>query len=322
MSVCWPYKVEGKKMKKIHWKKDRLKRLTHKLVLSYEKKKGINQIDGLNLPNSNDVIDIVQDFFKVIFPGFVGSDAITSTGVPYYIGNLLEGLFDKLFFQVHRALDYQCPRRNSRDCRQCDCEAAAYRITQEVLEEIPRIRELLKEDVAAAFDGDPAARSLDEVIVSYPYIKAIVAHRVAHLLYDRDVPLIPRIMSEWAHRETGIDIHPGARIGHAFFIDHGTGVVIGETTIIGNRVKLYQGVTLGALSFPKDERGRIIKGTKRHPTLEDDVTVYANATILGGDTVIGKGSVIGGNTWVTSSVGPGIAVTMGKPDLIIKKRKR
>ena len=303
-----------------NWKKEKLRHLTRKLVNSYEKKKGINQIDGLNLPNSDNIVDIIHDFFKIIFPGFVGAESITSTGVAYYVGNLLEGLFDKLFFQVNRALDYQCPMKSDKSCRACDCESMAYSITVKMLEEVPRIRELLKEDVKAAFEGDPAAKSYDEVIVSYPYIKAITVHRIAHILYLNNVPLIPRIMGEWAHKETGIDIHPGARIGHAFFIDHGTGVVIGETTDIGKNVKLYQGVTLGALSFPRDEKGNIIKGAKRHPTLEDDVTVYANATILGGDTVIGKGSVIGGNTWITASVKHGTAVTLAKPELVIRKK--
>jgi len=190
-----------------------------------------------------------------------------------------------------------------------------------LLEGLPAIRRLLKEDVRAAFEGDPAAKSFDEVIVSYPFIKAITVQRIAHLLYQQDVPLVPRIMCEWAHKETGIDIHPGARIGRGFFIDHGTGVVIGETTDIGDNVKLYQGVTLGALSFPRDEKGNIIKGAKRHPTLCDDVTVYANATILGGKTVIGKGAVIGGNSWITSSVRPGSVVTIAEPKLTIRVRK-
>ncbi|MFH0919002.1 MAG: serine O-acetyltransferase EpsC [Fibrobacterota bacterium] len=303
------------------WKQKKLKTLTRKLVRSYEKKQGINQIDGLNLPNSDNVVEIIHDFFKIIFPGFVGPETITSTGVSYYIGNLLEGLFDKLFLQIHRALEYQCPRKDAPACKRCDCGDMAYTVTVELLEKIPAIREMLKSDVQAALEGDPAARSVDEVIVSYPFIKAITVHRLAHVLYQSCVPLIPRIMSEWAHKETGIDIHPGARIGHAFFIDHGTGVVIGETTLIGNNVKIYQGVTLGALSFPRDERGRIIKGAKRHPTLEDNVTVYANATILGGNTVIGKNAVVGGNTWVTSSVNTRTMVSMAEPKLIFKKKK-
>jgi serine O-acetyltransferase len=308
-------------MKIISWKKDKLKLLTQKLVRSYEKKQGINQIDGLNLPSSDNVVEIIHDFFKITFPGYLGPESITSTGVSYYVGNLLEGLFDKLFLQVNRALEYQCPRKDDPSCRSCDCGNMAYTVTVKLMEAIPAIREMLKEDVKAAYEGDPAAKSVDEIIVSYPFIKAITVHRLAHVLYGNQVPLIPRIMGEWAHKETGIDIHPGAKIGHAFFIDHGTGVVIGETTVIGNHVKMYQGVTLGALSFPRDASGNIIKGAKRHPTLEDNVTVYANATILGGDTVIKKNVVIGGNTWVTSSVNTGTLVSMDQPKLVFKTKK-
>jgi serine O-acetyltransferase len=183
------------------------------------------------------------------------------------------------------------------------------------------VRTLLKGDVHAAFDGDPAAKSYEEIVMSYPCITAIATYRIAHELYVRQVPLVPRIMSECAHARTGIDIHPGARIGRNFFIDHGTGVVIGETTIIGDNVKIYQGTTLGALSFRRDERGRIIKGGKRHPTIEDNVTIYAEATILG-DVTIGRGAVIGGNTWIKESVPPGVTVASPNPDLIVRKHKK
>ncbi len=189
-----------------------------------------------------------------------------------------------------------------------------------MLGELPRIRELLKGDVQAAYDGDPAAKSYEEIVMSYPCIIAIATYRIAHELHVRQVPLIPRIMSECAHMRTGIDIHPGAAIGGHFFIDHGTGVVIGETSIIGKNVKIYQGTTLGALSFRRDDRGRIIKGGKRHPTIEDDVTIYAEATILG-DVMIGKGAVIGGNTWVKESVPPGMTVSSPGPDLVYRKQK-
>jgi serine O-acetyltransferase len=179
---------------------------------------------------------------------------------------------------------------------------------------------MLAGDVQAAFDGDPAAVNFDEVILAYPGVLAISVHRLAHRLYELDVPLMPRIMSEWAHLQTGIDIHPGARVGRNFFIDHGTGVVIGETTDIGDNVKVYQGVTLGALSFPKDERGRVIREAKRHPTVEDDVTLYANAIVLGGDTVLGRGSVIGGSVFITTSVPPGSIVTFKPPELRVKPK--
>jgi serine O-acetyltransferase len=194
-------------------------------------------------------------------------------------------------------------------------EAAQYLLSQ-----LPKIRELLKGDVGAAFDGDPAAKSYEEIVVSYPCIIAIATYRIAHELYLKDVPLIPRIMSECAHSKTGIDIHPGARISKNFFIDHGTGVVIGETTIIGENVKIYQGTTLGALSFPKDERGKIIKGGKRHPTIEDNVTIYAEATILG-DVTIGKGATVGGNVWIKQSVPAGTTVSAANADVVVKITK-
>ena len=192
--------------------------------------------------------------------------------------------------------------------------------TVHLLTQLPKIREMLKGDVKAAYDGDPAAKSPEEIVVSYPCIIAIAIYRIAHELYLKEVPLIPRIMAEYAHTRTGIDIHPGARIGKNFFIDHGTGVVIGETSIIGENVKIYQGTTLGALSFPKDERGQIIKGGKRHPTIEDDVTIYAEATILG-DITIGKGAVIGGNVWIKESVPPGVTVITPNAELVYKKNQ-
>jgi serine O-acetyltransferase len=197
----------------------------------------------------------------------------------------------------------------------------AENVTQHLLTELPKIRQMLKGDVGAAFDGDPAAKSYEEIVISYPCISAIATYRIAHELYLKQVPLVPRIMSECSHSRTGIDIHPGAKIGKNFFIDHGTGVVIGETTIIGDKVKIYQGTTLGAMSFPKDERGRIIKGGKRHPTIEDNVTIYAEATILG-DIIIGKNSVVGGNVWIKESVPAGVTVTVANTDLVYTRHKK
>ncbi len=193
-------------------------------------------------------------------------------------------------------------------------------ITMRLFEYLPTIRDQLAADVEAAYAGDPAAKSFGEILVAYPSIRALTMHRIAHQLYLDGVPVIPRIMSEHSHDQTGIDIHPGANIGASFFIDHGTGVVIGETTDIGDRVKLYQGVTLGAVSFPRDGSGEMVRDQKRHPTIEDDVTIYAEATILGGDTVIGKGSVIGGNVWLTESVPPGTKVMSGNPDYEIRQK--
>lgn len=200
------------------------------------------------------------------------------------------------------------------------CGDEARRVTQAFLERLPAIREALIEDVQAAYDGDPAASSLDEVILAYPGLLAITVHRVAHELHVMGVPLMPRIMSEWAHSKSGTDIHPGAAIGRSFFIDHATGVVVGETTTIGANVKLYQGVTLGALSIPKDARGRVIRDTKRHPTVEDNVTVYANATVLGGETVIGADAVVGGSVFVTTSVPPSSRVALRPPEMTVRSK--
>ena len=187
------------------------------------------------------------------------------------------------------------------------------------LQRIPALRKILATDVQAAFDGDPACKSQDEVIFCYPGLEAITIHRIAHELHNLDVPFIPRMMAEWSHRQTGIDIHPGATIGESFFIDHGTGVVIGETCVIGHHVKIYQGVTLGALSFPKDENGELLREAKRHPTIEDNVVIYANATVLGGKTIIGRESVIGSSVWVTSSIEPNTTVVMEKPNLRVRQ---
>jgi serine O-acetyltransferase len=233
------------------------------------------------------------------------------------VGDLLSQIYVALVEQVNRAYQYQCRINN---CRHCNCWSMAEKVSEELLAQLPRIREQLKGDVRAAFEGDPAAKSYEEIVMSYPCITAIATYRIAHELWIREVPLIPRIMAESAHARTGIDIHPGAKIGSSFFIDHGTGVVIGETTIIGNNVKIYQGTTLGALSFRRDQRGRIIKGGKRHPTIEDDVTIYAEATILG-DVTIGKGAIIGGNTWVKESVPPGVTVSSPNPDLVYRKHE-
>ena len=298
------------------WKKNKMLALIDELEDSYQTQIGINHVDGLNLPTTDLIIDIVNDFFRVIFPGFIGNEVVTTASIHFYVGSIIEGLYGKLITQITRALQYQCTLDN---CNDCECEWMATKITTRILEMLPRIRQLLKLDVKAAFDGDPAAKSYDEIIVSYPFIKAITVHRIAHILYKENVPLIPRIMSEWSHKETGIDIHPGATIGESFFIDHGTGVVIGETTEIGNYVKIYQGVTLGARSFPRDKKGKLMREGKRHPSLKDNVTVYANATILGGKTIIGENAIIGGNTWITSSVEANTIVSITQPELCFKK---
>lgn len=292
-----------------------LEKLVDAITETYKGDSGINFIDAANLPVRGEILHLQDLLFEVLFPGHTGNKAVTRSNVKYIVGDLLSQIHVELVEQVKRAYQYQCRIKN---CRQCDCQSMAETVTAEVLGELPRIRTLLKGDVGAAYAGDPAAKSYEEIVMSYPCIIAIATYRVAHELFVRQVPLIPRIMSECAHARTGIDIHPGATIGRNFFIDHGTGVVIGETTIIGDNVIIYQGTTLGALSFRRDAQGRIIKGGKRHPTIEDNVTIYAEATILG-DITIGRGAVIGGNTWIKESVDPGVTVTNQNPDLVYRK---
>ena len=280
---------------------------------------GINHLEGPNLPSKESAIEILEDLLTVIFPGYYGKKVITRANVGYFVGDMLTSVHERLKDQLERSFKYEC--RKLDDCPDDCCTEAADYATMHLLRKLPEIRELLKLDIEAAYEGDPAAKSHDEIILSYPNTLAIATHRLAHELYVMEATLIARIMSEHAHSLTGIDIHPGAKIGRYFFIDHGTGVVVGETTQIGDRVKIYQGVTLGALSFAKDKDGKIIKGGKRHPTIEDDVTIYSGATILGGKTVIGKGSIIGGNVWLTESVPPGTKVLMELPRLKMSARE-
>lgn len=296
----------------------KLDSLVDRITETYKGDLGINFIDAENLPVRGHILNIMELLFEVLFPGHTGSKAVTRSNVKYVVGDLLSQIYTDLSDQIKRAYQYRCPTPK---CDRCTCQKMGQAVTLELLGQLPRIRQQLKGDVQAAFEGDPAAQSCEEILISYPCIVAIATYRIAHELHVREVPLIPRIMSESAHAQTGIDIHPGAKIGSNFFIDHGTGVVIGETTVIGNNVKIYQGTTLGALSFPRDKRGRIIKGGKRHPTIEDDVTIYAEATILG-DITIGKGAVVGGNIWINESVPPGVTVANPHPELIYKKHKR
>ncbi|MDP2360092.1 MAG: serine O-acetyltransferase EpsC [bacterium] len=259
-------------------------------------------LDGRRrLPSADKTVDLLGRIFSVLYPGYFGSQHLTPENVAYHVGALLDDIaagLDELAYLAYRS---ECGEDDP--CEHCAREAD--RAVEGFTARLPEVRRLLVLDLQAAHDGDPAARNMAEILLAYPGMEAVTVYRIAHLLHEQGVPLIPRIMTEHAHRRTGIDIHPGARIGRSFFIDHGTGVVIGETTDIGDNVKIYQGVTLGALSFPKDERGRLIRGAKRHPTIEDGVVIYAGATILGGGTVIGKGAVIGGNTWVTHSIPAG-----------------
>jgi len=295
----------------------KIRNLVDEIAQTYRGDSGINFIDTSNLPVRGEILRILDLLFEVLFPGNTGKRTVTKSNINYIVGDILCQVYVELSEQIERAYLYQCKIKK---CDGCDCRTMAENVTRHLLTRMPRIRQMLKGDVIAAFDGDPAAKSYEEIVISYPCITAIATYRIAHELYVKQVPLIPRIMTECAHSKTGIDIHPGAKIGKNFFIDHGTGVVIGETTIIGDNVKIYQGTTLGAMSFPKDERGRIIKGGKRHPTIEDNVTIYAEATILG-NVVIGKNSVIGGNVWIKESVPADVTVTVANTDLLYTKHK-
>ena len=259
---------------------------------------------------------VLRDLVAVLHPGGHGRGTNADESIEAFLQARLERIAHALTAQVTFAYEHQCAIEECTDCDTCRERAEA--VVRRLLAAIPGLQETLERDITAAYEGDPAARSNLEVVMSYPGLFAITVHRIAHILYAQGVPLIPRAMSEYAHSLTGIDIHPGARIGPAFFIDHGTGVVIGETCVIGSHVKIYQGVTLGALSFEKDERGRLVKGIKRHPNVEDGVVIYAGATILGGDTTIGAGSEIGGNVWLTHSVPPGSVVCNRQPRPLVR----
>ncbi len=264
------------------------------------------------------VYKIIRELRGALFPGVFDEQPFDKSRTNILVGNLLRDAAIDLSTILEKAFEFYCLREN---CEECDCRKKANEVTINLLESLPKIREILQQDIVAAFNGDPAAKSEEEIILSYPSIEALSIYRLAHFLCEKDVPVIPRIMSEYAHQKTGIDIHPGASIGSPFFIDHGTGVVIGETCTIGNNVKLYQGVTLGAKSFPLDDNGHPIKGTKRHPDIEDNVIVYAGATILGGSTCIGHDSEIGGNVWLTHSVPPYTHVYNPQPSPIVRHKK-
>ncbi len=291
--------------------KESLPSLTERIVETYEECGAIHHLGHSPLPSYSVVVDILKDLREILFPGYGRRQNLHMGNVAYHVGDLIDSLHDRLTQQVARAF--------RADCRAVDLErdyeAEAQQIAIRTLEGLPELRRILAEDVQAAYDGDPAAKNLGEIIFCYPGLSAITVFRIAHELYLLGVPLIPRMMTEYAHSKTGIDIHPGATIGRRFFIDHGTGVVIGETTRIGNGVKIYQGVTLGALSFPKDENGEIVRTAKRHPTIEDEVVIYANATILGGNTTIGHHSVVGSSAWITRSIEPYTTVTIESPRL-------
>src|SRR3954454_14547185 len=259
--------------------KESLPALTERIVETYEECGGIHHLGHSPLPSYREVVEILADLREILFPGYGRRQNLHMGNVGYHVGDLIDSLHDRLTQQVARALRHDCKARDL----ETDFEAEAQLTTIRLLEKLPELRKVLAEDVQAAFEGDPAAKNFDEILFCYPGLSAITVFRVAHELFKLKVPLIPRMMTEYAHSKTGIDIHPGATIGRRFFIDHGTGVVIGETTHIGDGVKVYQGVTLGAISFPRDETtGEILRNIKRHPTIEDEVVIYANANILGG----------------------------------------
>jgi serine O-acetyltransferase len=271
--------------------------LTERLVASYGQAGGINHLDGKNLPSKRAIELITKDLLRLLFPGFFDEKLIHSSEIKAETSALLEEVLRALEAEVAKSLEYNPPpelRHAKKNLR-----AIAHTYTLEILDSLPRVRDLLQTDTEAAFNGDPAALSKEEVIVAYPFIEAIAVQRLAHEMYLKNIPLIPRIMTEWAHARTGMDLHPGAEIGTHFFVDHCTGTVVGETTRIGDHVKMYQGVGLVAKSLAA---GQQLRGLKRHPTIEDHVTIYAGATIMGGDTVVGEGSTIGANVFLTSSV--------------------
>ena len=303
--------------------KEGLPEITDAIVSTYTECSHINHLGHKPLPSRDAVVEILADLSEIMYPGYGRRQNLHIGNVEYHVGDLIDGLHDKLTQQISRILrhEHECEEGEmaaGADATPMDFEAMAQQKAIAFLREVPKLRNMLDLDVQAAFEGDPAAKTHHEIIFCYPGVEAITTYRIAHALLLLSVPLIPRMMTEYAHSKTGIDIHPGARIGPSFFIDHGTGVVIGETCDIGAHVKLYQGVTLGALSFPRDAAGNIIRGMKRHPTLENDVIVYANATILGGDTTIGHHAVIGSSVWLTHGVDPYTVVSLEKPSLRIK----
>lgn len=290
-----------------------------KVLESYEALGGINHIEGYNLPSRERIVLIINDFEELIFPGYYDKEQLTRRNVRYVVGQRLARVHTTLVTEVAQSLLHtsRCDTAGKAMSRD-EALNRADEMVLALIENLPQIREVLREDALAAVEGDPAATSFVDVVLSYPAIRAIAAYRIAHYLHVEGVPLIPRLITEHLHSKTGIDIHPGAAIGKGFFIDHGTGVVIGETSVIGNHVKLYQGVTLGALSV---DRAKLDPQRKRHPTLEDNVTIYAGATILGGETTIGTGSIVGGNVWLTRSVPPDTKVMVDPPYLVYRNRR-
>ena len=293
-----------------HYRK-KLPAVVDKILESCRQDTCTSHVDYDPIPSTESLVEIIDKLREVVFPGYFSKEKLDPVNLSFVLGRTVTVLFEMISQQISNSIRHDCMRYDQ-ECS--DCGERGFETALALLDALPEIRDVLESDVQAAYDGDPAAKSHDEIIFSYPGLYAIFVYRVAHKLYEMGIPLMPRTMTEYAHGLTGIDIHPGAAIGGRFVIDHGTGVVIGETTKIGENVRIYQGVTLGALSLPKNA-GEALRDKKRHPTIEDDVIIYSGATILGGDTVIGKGSVIGGNVWLTQSVPPGTRVIMEPPTL-------
>lgn len=307
-------------------KEENLPEITWRLVETCSVLKNIQHLGACPMPNHSVIVEILEDLLELLYPGFGRRNNLHLGSINYFMGEILDRLYDKLAIQITLALCHtsgcspeDCPGSCDLAVRS-EVEKTGQEKALSFLSRLPELRKILETDVQAAYAGDPACKSFAEAIFCYPGLRAITIYRIAHELHVLGVPLIPRMMTEWAHRCTGIDVHPGATIGSYFFIDHGTGVVIGETCEIGQWVKLYQGVTLGALSFPTDETGQLVRGQKRHPTIRDHVVIYANATVLGGTTVIGENAVIGSSVWVTQSVAPNMTVMMEKPSLRIREQ--
>jgi serine O-acetyltransferase len=299
--------------------RNELPQIVSDLVESCREPDTFHHLNLVGLPSRGVVIEIVERLRRVLFPGYFGEHEVDNCTLAYQIGIEINTLFEFLARQITLSIRHEC-RRHQMVCTHCFEKGQKEALT--FLKKLRGLRRTLAEDVRAGYAGDPAAKSFDEIIFGYPSILAISTYRLARELHLQGVPLLPRMMAEYAHSATGIDIHPGAAIGRHFFIDHGTGVVIGETCVIGDHVRIYQGVTLGALSLPMEEKGDLLRTMKRHPTVEDHVTIYAGATILGGETVIGAGSVIGGNVWLTRSVPPGTTVMIETPRLKYKEEKK
>jgi len=286
--------------------------VVQRLLASCNKDDPFDHMNSVPTPSQGSVVRIIRKVRRILFPGYFTKKRFDTVNLEYFLGNETTDLYESLSEQIVLSIQHDCLQYDQ-PCSHCT--ELGHETALQFIKTLPELRAVVTTDIRAALDGDPAAKSYDEVVISYPGLFAITVYRMAHKLHELNIPLLPRIMTEYAHGLTGIDIHPGAKIGKSFFIDHGTGVVVGETTKIGNRVRIYQGVTLGALSIPKDSIDRF-RNRRRHPTIEDDVIIYSNATLLGEKAVIGARSIIGGNVWITESVPPDTKVLLKKPELV------